>query len=114
MFCNFYQYLVIFLGLILLTLTGFLAQKIARKKIEIVVEDNIVSYDGVSIGIKDLKNIKINKSGIGISAIEFNLKSGEKKVLHMPNLKGNAEKGIAFINKALPAIEKIEPEDLLE
>ncbi len=109
-----HQYLVIFLGLILLTLTGFLAQKIARKKIEIVVEDNIVSYDGVSIGIKDLKNIKINKSGIGISAIEFNLKSGEKKVLHMPNLKGNAEKGIAFINKALPEIEKIEPEDLLE
>lgn len=109
-----HQYLVIFLGLLLLTFTGVLAQKVARKPIELVVENNTVTFDGISISKADIKSIKINKSGIGISAIEFNLKSGEKVVLHLPNLKRNAEKGIAFIDKALPEIEKIAPVDLLE
>jgi hypothetical protein len=109
-----HQYLVIFLGLVLLTLTGVLAHKVARKPIELVIDDNKVSYDEISIPKKDIQSIKINKSGIGTSAIEFNMKSGEKVVLHLPNLKRNAEKGIAFIEKNLPEIEKIAPVDLLE
>lgn len=109
-----HQYLVIFLGLILLTLTVVLAQVFARKEIELTVNDNSVSFDETSIDRKDIKSIKINKSGIGNSAIEFILKSGEKVTLHLPNLKRNAEKGIAFFEKVLPEVEKIAPVDLLD
>ncbi|RYM33490.1 hypothetical protein ERX46_11160 [Brumimicrobium glaciale] len=109
-----HQYLVIFLGLVLLTLTGVLAHRVARKPIELKVDDNKVTYDEISIPKKDIQSININKSGIGISAIEFNMKSGKKVILHLPNLKRNAEKGIAFIEKNLPEIEKIAPVDLLE
>lgn len=108
-----HQYLVIFLGLILLTLTGVLGQIIARKNIEIVINDSSVIYDDVSILKKDIQSIKIDKSGIGVTAIEFNLNVGKKVVLHLPNLKRNAAKGIAFIEKALPEVEFVAPVDLL-
>lgn len=109
-----HQYLVIFLGLVLLTLTGVLAHKAARKPIELTVEDNAVSFDGISISKSDIESIKINKSGIGISAIEFNVQKDKKIILHLPNLKDNAEKGIVFVEKNLPDVEIIAPVDLLE
>ncbi|PWH86442.1 hypothetical protein DIT68_04180 [Brumimicrobium oceani] len=109
-----HQYLVIFLGLVLLTLTGILAQIIARRKIELAVSDHAVNYEKLSILKNDIQSIKIDKSGIGITAIGFNLKTGKKIVLHLPNLNRNAEKGIAFIEKALPEVEFEAPVDLLE
>ena len=48
-----------------------------------------------------------------MSAIEFNLKTGKKISLNLPNLKRNSDKGIAFVEKNLVEIEFIAPEDLL-
>lgn len=107
------QFLAIILGLFILTITGVIAQKIARKITDLKVENKTVSFDDTSLLIQDIKDIKINKSGIGTSAIEFNLKTGKKVILHLINIKGNADKGIAFAEKNLPEIEFIAPEDLL-
>jgi hypothetical protein len=107
------QILAIIIGLLLLTVTGVIAQKIARKQIELKIEDKTVSFDEISIPTNDLQSIKINKTGIGMSAIEFNLKTGKKISLNLPNLKRNSDKGIAFVEKNLVEIEFIAPEDLL-
>jgi hypothetical protein len=107
------QIVAIILGLFLLTVTGIIAQKIASKHIDLAVENNTVSYDGISIATKDLQSIKINKTGIGTSSIEFYLKTGGKSVLTLTNLKDNANKAIVFVEKNLPEIEQIGPEDLL-
>ena len=109
-----HQYLVIFLGLVLLTITGLLAQRIARKSIILKVENDKINFDDISISKSEIQSIKIDKSGIGISAIEFNVKDDKKVILHLPNLKRNAEKGIAFVEKKLPEMEFVAPVDLLE
>ncbi|WP_107039869.1 hypothetical protein [Brumimicrobium mesophilum] len=109
-----HQYAVIFLGLILLTITLILAQIFARKSVILKVEKETIIYDDISISKSEIQSIKINKSGIGISAIEFNVQNDQKIILHLPNLKGNAEKGIAFIENNLPDVKIIEPVDLLE
>lgn len=108
-----YQAIAVIAGLALLTITAIIAQKISRKQIGLNIENNTVSFDDTSILTQDILNIKINKSGIGMSAIEFNLKSGKKIVLNLPNYKGNADLAIAFIEKNLPEIEQIKPVDLL-
>lgn len=108
------QYAVIFLGLILLTITLILAQIFARKPIDLTVQNNIISFDEIEIHKDQILDIEINKSGIGMSAIEFNLITEEKITLHLPNLKENAEDGIAFVKKQLPEVKFIAPVDLLE
>lgn len=108
------QYAVIFLGLILLTITLILAQIFARKPIDLTVQNNIISFDEIEIHKDQILDIEINKSGIGMSAIEFNLITEEKITLHLPNLKENAEDGIAFVKKQLPEVKFIAPIDLLE
>lgn len=108
-----YPVLAVILGLILLTVTGLVAQKIARKQIDLTIENNTVSFDEITLEIENIRHIKIDRSGIGTSSIEFHSKTGEKTVLNLTNLKGNANKAIAFVEKNLPEIEQIGPEDLL-
>lgn len=109
-----HQYIVVLIGLLLLSLTGVIAQMIARRKIELSADDDSVVYENVRILKKDLVSIKVDKSGIGVTAIVFNLKFGKKEVLHFPNVKDNAQKGIDFIEKATPGVEFIAPVDLLD
>ena len=108
------QVLAVIIGLLLLTFTALLAQNIARKQIDFTIEGNTVSFDETTLAIENILHIKIDKTGIGTSSIEFHLKTGEKSVLTLTNLKDNANKAIAFVEKNLPEIEQVKPVDLLE
>jgi len=108
-----YQAIAVLAGLGLLTGTALIAQRIARKEITLSITDNTVLFDEISVPVHTIATIKINKTGIGTTAIEFNLKTGEKSILTLPNYNGNAEKAIKFVEENLPDVEQVIPEDLL-
>src|SRR5690554_4166475 len=95
------QIVAIIIGLILLTVTAVAAQFLARKETTLAIANNTVSFDETSMDIEDILHIKIDKTG-------------EKLVLTLTNLKDNANKAIAFVEKNLPEIEQKKPVDLLE
>lgn len=108
------QIVAIIIGLFLLTATAVTAQFLARKETTLAIVNNTVSFDEMSMDIEDIHHIKIDKSGVGTSSIEFHLKTGGKSVMTLTNLKNNANKAIAFVEKNLPEIEQKKPVDLLD
>src|SRR5699024_6523293 len=66
-----HQYIVVLVGLLLLSHTGVIAQLIAIRKIELSADDDSVVYENVRILKNDLVSIKVDKSGIGVTAIVF-------------------------------------------
>lgn len=106
--------IAVLLGLGLLTVTAISAHLLARKKSILVIDNNIVSCDETSIPIDSILNIKIKKTGIGNTVVEFYLKPDIKHSFNLSNYKGNTNNVIAFLEHNLPNIERVKPIDLLD
>jgi hypothetical protein len=86
-------------------LTIIIAHKVSSKTTEVTVTDKDIHFRKTTLQIDSIQYIIINRSAIGMSAIEFYLKSGKKHSLNVPNYKGNSELAISFIKKSLPAMK---------
>ena len=93
------------LSVILLAVTIIFAHKYSSRTTELTITDKEVSFRKTTFLIQNIQSIVINKTGIGMSAIEFYLKTGKKYSLNVPNSKGNADLAISFVKNNLPEIE---------
>ena len=99
------KYAAYILSAFLLVCCVILAHILARQKTDLTITESEVRYRKTSIKIKSVQNIKINKTGIGMSAIEFYMKTGKKHSLNMPNYKGNADRAIEFVTTNITTID---------
>lgn len=102
--------MAIILSVVLLICSIIIAHIFARKKTNLTITDKEVKFRKTTILIESIHNIKINKTGIGMSAIEFYTITGEKHSFNFPNYKENADKAISFVKNHLTEINISERE----